>query len=1291
MRLPSPSALRRTRATLLALAALLVCAHAHSQLTAKHVRSEVLTGRAQLIGPLDPAQRLHLSLVLPLRNRPELDSLLQRLYDPTSPDFHRFLAVAEFTRRFSPTPSDYNATLAFARASGFTVDAEPANRLIVPVSATVAQIESAFHLRINLYHHPSENRAFFSPDREPVIDASLPIAHVVGLNNYAPPRPLLRRPSPSQTSATGSGPSGSFLASDMRAAYYGGSALTGTGQSIALVEFDGYNRSDVDLTFSSAGQTYSVPIENILLDGLDGSPLRSDDAEAVLDIVQAIGMAPGLSAVRVYIGASDAPILNAIAADNLAQQVSISWTWAPDDPETDDVFFLEMAAQGQSVFAASGDTGAFDPANLDFYPAEDAYVTAVGGTRLVTSGPAGAWQAETAWTYSGGGASPDSIPIPPWQIGVSTTANNASTTLRNVPDVAAEAGFDNYVCVTGTCSDGWAGTSFAAPRWAAFTALANQQAALNGDPPIGFLNPTLYALASSAALHDIVSGSNNTGGNCCNAVVGYDLVTGWGSPAGQALIDALAPPTAPPLHLTANPAAVTLKTGASASVTITTHAPSPATLSITGLPHGVTATWSANPSSSTTLTLIASSSALRGSSLLTITATAGSATATTHLALNIDAPGFTIAASPAMQLYPGASTSTTIAITPYAGFNSNVHFAVTSALPAGVNATWLDNPSAASAQLTLTASSSATAAHAMVTVTGISSALSSSTHIALTLSAPQFVLNLSPYPLQLAEGESQSSTVSVIPIGSFNSSVSITAPLLPSGVTASLQPSTATVSTLTLSASSTAPVGPWPAVIQGTSGQSSSQSTSQAQFTQTITAPRTARFTVATSPAYARVARSSSVPINVAIAALNGFASSVTLAASNLPDGITASWSKNPTSSGSVLTLKASPLAITGAAQPVVIEGTSGTLATRALLYLTVDPAPSFTLSPSPASIALATGGTASATVSATAQPGFTGTIAFSIVSALPAGITATLKPAPSSAALSLSAGASATPASFPLIIEATAAGQTVTASIPVTVAPPAPVVSAITPAFTSAGTSSATLTINGVAFNSNSTVYWNDSARPTRFLSPNQLTADISSTDLAQPGIATITIHNDTAVSNDTMVSNAFQFEIDSACPTAATAPIFTPSSIAIAAGQSAAYPVTLPANISSASALCLNLPAHAACSYSGTKLTISTAPDTPHGAWPITVVFTETQTTTATASLLIPILLLPWILIRRRLTPRTTRLADLLCLAVIAAAVIAVTFITACGSTTSKAPPTPTGSTHTFTSSAVITLTIH
>jgi len=124
---------------------------------------------------------------------------------------------------------------------------------------------------------------------------------------------------------------------------------------------------------------------------------------------------------------------------------------------------------------------------------------------------------------------------------VANSSNQASTTIRNVPDVAAEANTDNYLCDQGSCTGDYGGTSFAAPRWAGFLALVNQQAVAGGNSTLGFINPAIYSIGRGAsyhsAFHDITSGSNNK----YSAGPGYDLVTGWGSPNGTGLINALAP------------------------------------------------------------------------------------------------------------------------------------------------------------------------------------------------------------------------------------------------------------------------------------------------------------------------------------------------------------------------------------------------------------------------------------------------------------------------------------------------------------------------------------------------------------------------------------------------------------------------------------------------------------------------------------------------------------------------------------------------------------------------------
>jgi uncharacterized repeat protein (TIGR01451 family) len=245
-----------------------------------------------------------------------------------------------------------------------------------------------------------------------------------------------------------------------------------------------------------------------------------------------------------------------MASDNLARQISSSWTWPGGPNATTDNLFMQLAAQGQSFFQASGDDDAYTSAIPQ--PADSAYITVVGGTTLSTSGPGGAWTSETTWNwYNSGlgtngssGGSSTTVAIPTWQQSVSMAANQGSTTMRNIPDVALTA--DNiWITYNNGSSGAVGGTSCAAPLWAGFAALINQQALSNGKQPIGFFNPSLYSIAAgvgyASAFHDITTGNNTnkTSPTKFQAVSGFDLCTGLGTPAGSALINALAGPAVP--------------------------------------------------------------------------------------------------------------------------------------------------------------------------------------------------------------------------------------------------------------------------------------------------------------------------------------------------------------------------------------------------------------------------------------------------------------------------------------------------------------------------------------------------------------------------------------------------------------------------------------------------------------------------------------------------------------------------------------------------------------------------
>jgi len=538
-----------------------VRAQAQSIMT-RHVREAVSSGEAQPVGRLASSQVMNLNLVLPLSDPDGLESFLSDVYDPGSSSFHKFLTPTEFTAKFGPTQAQYDAVVQFAVSNGFTVTGGSRDAMDVEVRGPVSAVESAFHVHMLTYQHPTENREFYAPDAEPTTDLSFELWHVSGLDNYSIPHRLLESRSDYAAAhgmdvkdvvshaTTGSGPSASFLGSDMRAAYYGTGSLTGAGQNLGLFEYEGTDLADLTTYYKNVKQTNNVPVSVISTDGTSTSCVYTraggdcDDTEQTLDMTQALGMAPGLSSLVMYVGSTDTAIIGAMTTHSpLPTTIGCSWGWTPADPSTLNPYFEKMAAQGQNFFAASGDSSTWSKRN-EAWPADNAYVVSVGGTDLITASATGPWKSETAWTDSGGGISPDSIAIPAWQklSGVINSSNKGSTTLRNGPDVSANANFTFYTCADqkACLANEYGGTSFAAPMWAAYIALVNQQLASQGKGTIGFINPTIYAQNVTSVydtdFHDITSGKSGS----YSAVTGYDLVTGWGSP-NVGLLAALAP------------------------------------------------------------------------------------------------------------------------------------------------------------------------------------------------------------------------------------------------------------------------------------------------------------------------------------------------------------------------------------------------------------------------------------------------------------------------------------------------------------------------------------------------------------------------------------------------------------------------------------------------------------------------------------------------------------------------------------------------------------------------------
>lgn len=536
----------------------------------KHIRLEnhvpqKATEQAKRLQRVEASELIHTSFVLPLNNQQELQKLIERIYDPADQNYNKYLSSKEFIDRFSPTEEQYQEVIDHAKSMGLKVEETHANRILLHVSGDAQTVESAFNVQLHHYVSPTGHE-FYAPDQNPEVPAHLAskINGVVGLHSFSKWRPYHRQKAvqenvvqelaSSNSQTFPSGPGRGFAPNDLATAYnLTGLSTKGTNQVIALFELASYQASDID-TYASYFGLPSPKLTNILVSGGSNSGI---DAEVTLDIELALALAPE-SQIYVYEGPnSGLGILNTynkIATDNIAKQISTSWGIGENEVDqqtlqAENAIFQQMAAQGQTVYAASGDSGAYGdyPINSSRTvvvddPASQPYVVGVGGTSLKVDAQTGVYQSESVWNDglgngAGGGGVSSVWPIPSWQTAVSTLS---SKTYRNVPDVTLNA--DQHAGYAIYYNGKWqifGGTSCAAPLWAAFTACVNQQLAANQQPSLGFANPKLYAIGAggnyNADFHDITVGNNLY----YNATMGYDNASGWGSFNGANLFASL--------------------------------------------------------------------------------------------------------------------------------------------------------------------------------------------------------------------------------------------------------------------------------------------------------------------------------------------------------------------------------------------------------------------------------------------------------------------------------------------------------------------------------------------------------------------------------------------------------------------------------------------------------------------------------------------------------------------------------------------------------------------------------
>jgi kumamolisin len=501
---------------------------------------------AAYVSHSDPNAVLTIVVGLKRHNEAEFTDLLNRLYDADSPDYHRWMTPADFLAKFSPSQADVDAVRQHLESHGLTVKLVSDNRVLVQATGTVAQIEEAFAIDINVYKVGTETH--YSNDRNPSVPSSLKdvAESVAGLSSLETMHHASDfEPVPaSEVTYTPLEIATIYNFPSRLNTFHGKTIYDGTGVTIAIATAYTYLTSDVDYFwtyFSAINRTGTLT--NICVDGCTSTL----DYEPTLDVESAGAQAPGAN-LLVYETPtalfSDLSLMySQIASDNSAQVVSISWggcesTTGNSVMKTQDASFAQMASEGMAIFTGSGDYGAYgyspsgpcDGTKLEIgFPASDPNVTTVGGTTLNATSLF-KYKSESAWTDSGGGVS-SYFAKPSWQVGPGVPSNKK----RDIPDIAfdADANTGQYTYYQGVWYDGY-GTSYGGPNMAGYWALVLE--ALKGKST-GNVAPLFYKLGASSSyktdMHDVTTGNNGAGiGPGYKATVNWDYTTGWGSVNG---------------------------------------------------------------------------------------------------------------------------------------------------------------------------------------------------------------------------------------------------------------------------------------------------------------------------------------------------------------------------------------------------------------------------------------------------------------------------------------------------------------------------------------------------------------------------------------------------------------------------------------------------------------------------------------------------------------------------------------------------------------------------------------
>jgi kumamolisin len=345
---------------------------------------------------------------------------------------------------------------------------------------------------------------------------------------------------------------GGYAPSDIRTAYdIPAQTNSNKTEVLALFEESGFPDTDMTMYYTQYGMT-PVPTTRIGVNGSGTGP-GGATVETDLDLQAAVGVNPNLNSILVYVDANGSfssqlvNSFNKIAEDDQATVLSVSYGLDENQQgqaaaKAEDTALKQLQAEGITVFVSTGDDGAAGREGTGLNapdPGSQPLITAVGGTRLNVR-PDESWNSETVWNdiSSGNGATGGGVSkfwkIPKYQLPKHQSiavANGGSATMRNVPDVAADADpFTPYSEYCG-CAGGWfgdGGTSLSTPLWAGMATIINSNRVNAGLPRIGYFNTALYKMAKKEKnFHDITSGTNGNPGFAAGQ--GYDNVTGFGS------------------------------------------------------------------------------------------------------------------------------------------------------------------------------------------------------------------------------------------------------------------------------------------------------------------------------------------------------------------------------------------------------------------------------------------------------------------------------------------------------------------------------------------------------------------------------------------------------------------------------------------------------------------------------------------------------------------------------------------------------------------------------------------